>query len=201
MTPGRFVGPLGVTGPPTTKGIQMAPEEILTILKQQFPADVTELVPDGPHPHAVVLPQRWREIALFLRDDPRLRFDWLRCISGVDHLKDSVFTLVYDLHATQAPEQPAGAWQARGEIAIKINIPRDNPHIATVSDVWPAAEWHEREAFDLLGIIFDGHPDPRRILCPDDWAGHPLRKDYEFPREYHGIPANVEPEQATEARG
>ena len=89
-------------------------------------------------------------------------------------------------------------------MCIKVKVPRDNPHVASVADVWPTADWHEREAYDLMGIVFDGHPDsvedsdgrhPRRILCPDDWVGHPLRKDYVFPMEYHGIPAVTEYEQ------
>jgi NADH-quinone oxidoreductase subunit C len=144
------------------------------------------------HPHAVVEASAWHDVALFLRDDPRLRFDWLRCVTGVDHLEDKLLTAIYELHAVSRPPDADGLWTIGGEIAIKVRVPRDNPHIPSVADIWPAANWHEREAFDLLGIIFDGHPDPRRILCPDDWEGHPLRKDYEFPLEYHGIPAVTE---------
>ncbi len=173
----------------------MAPEEVLDILKKAFPDEVTAVVADGPQPHAVVKPERWHAIALFLRDDPRLRFDWLRCVSGVDHLKEKLITVVYDLHATEGAAQAEGLWRARGEIAVKVRVARENPHVASVADVWPAANWHEREAFDLLGVTFDGHPDPRRILCPDDWVGHPLRKDYEYPLEYHGIPGTTEFDQ------
>jgi NADH-quinone oxidoreductase subunit C len=75
---------------------------------------------------------------------------------------------------------------------VKVYCPRENPRVPSVVDVWKAADWHEREAFDMFGIIFDGHPDLRRILCADDWVGYPLRKDYVFPREYHGIPGSVE---------
>ena len=170
----------------------MAPEAILKLLKETFPDDVTDAVAEGLHPHAVVKPARWREIARFLRDDQRLGFDWLRCISGVDHLEDKLLTAVYELHATQSAATPDGLWTVGKEIAIKVRVARDDPHIPSVADVWPAANWHEREAFDLLGIIFDGHPDLRRILCCDDWVGHPLRKDYEFPLEFHGIPAVTE---------
>jgi NADH-quinone oxidoreductase subunit C len=173
----------------------MAPEAILRILQETFADEVVELVPEGVHPHAVVKPERWHDIALFLRDDERLGFDWLRSISGVDHIEDKLLTAVYDLHATGKPDQPGELWHVRNEIAVKVRADRDNPHIPSVADVWPTANWHEREAYDLLGITFDGHPDLRRILCCDDWVGHPLRKDYEFPAEYHGIPGIIEDEQ------
>ena len=82
----------------------------------------------------------------------------------------------------------------RKEVALKVVLPRwkgdvvgELPELPTVSGVWRTADWHEREVFDLLGVRFVGHPDPRRILMNDDWVGHPLRKDYEFPLEYHDI--------------
>jgi len=68
-------------------------------------------------------------------------------------------------------------------------VPGQLPQVPTVSHVWRTAEWHEREVYDLSGIEFVGHPDMRRILCPEDWVGHPLRKDYQMPEEYHGIRA------------
>jgi NADH-quinone oxidoreductase subunit C len=65
---------------------------------------------------------------------------------------------------------------------LKTRVPRENPRIESVTSLWPGAEWHEREVFDLFGIVFEGHPDLRRILLPDDWEGHPLRKDYQDDR-------------------
>lgn len=181
----------------------MVPERGLAILREAFPDAVRSIDVGGMHPHAVVDVAAWRAVARFLRDDERLGFNWLRCISGVDHVEDERLTAVYELHAIRAPRQDGGAaaarapgtsdlWVLAGELAIKVPVPRDAPHVPSVADIWPAANWHEREAADLLGFVFDGHPDPRRILCPDDWEGHPLRKDYEFPLEYHGIPAVTE---------
>lgn len=69
----------------------------------------------------------------------------------------------------------------------KDGVVGELPEVPSVSQVWGIADWHEREAFDLVGIHFTNHPNLRRILCPEDWEGHPLRKDYEFPLEYHGV--------------
>ena len=71
--------------------------------------------------------------------------------------------------------------------SFKVKAPRDNPVVPTLSGVWETANWHEREAFDLMGIQYLDHLNLVRILCADDWVGHPLRKDYMFPEEYHGI--------------
>jgi len=179
----------------------MAPEEIATILKNEFGEAVTDVHVTGAHPHVTIKADAWPRVARFLRDDRRLGFGWLRCISGVDLLEDNLFAAVYDLHAPAAPKDRHGLWSERHEFAVKVKVPRDNPHIPSVADVWPAADWHERETYDLMGIVFDNHPDsvegpegrrPRRILCAEDWEGHPLRKDYEFPMEYHGIPCVTE---------
>jgi NADH-quinone oxidoreductase subunit C len=179
----------------------MSPEEICNILTGKFAEAVTAAVLEGSHPHAVVAAERWPEVARFLRDEPRLRFNMLRCISSLDLLAENKFAAIYDLLAVPLDglSQPFVPW--RHEFAVRVIVDRDAPHIPSVADVWPAADWHEREAYDLMGIVFDHHPDsvvdeegvhPRRILCADDWVGHPLRKDYVFPIEYHGIPATTE---------
>jgi NADH-quinone oxidoreductase subunit C len=182
----------------------MTAQEVADILKQRFPVAVADAAVEGPHPCVAVTPEAWHEVAVFLRDDPRLAMNMLRCISGVDRHPEPQIDVVYELIAMRAPggaarqepRPPASAelWQNGGTIAIRVRLPRDNPRVRSVADVWPAADWLERETFDLLGVTFDGHPDPRRILCPDDWIGHPLRKDYEFPKEYQGIPAAAAPE-------
>ncbi len=109
-----------------------------------------------------------REVCGQLKDHPRLGMDLCHSLTAVDYIHEGRFELVIHLFRL--------ADQAR--VVVKAEIPRDDPKLPTVSDVWPTAEWHEREAFDLLGIEFTGHPDLRRILLKDDFVGHPLRKDF-----------------------
>ncbi|MBI5863147.1 MAG: NADH-quinone oxidoreductase subunit C [Planctomycetes bacterium] len=167
-------------------------EDVAAVLAERCPEAIEAVVADAPNPTLLVKPERWHDVASCLQQDARLRFDWLRCISAVDHIEEKLLTVLYHLHATQPGDGPVALWSARGELAVKVRVPRDNPHVRSVADIWPAADWHEREAFDLVGVIFDEHPDLRRILCCEDWVGHPLRRDYEFPMEYHGIPAVTE---------
>lgn len=103
-------------------------------------------------------------VAKFLRDDARACLDLLVSVSGVDW-KDRL-EAVYHVYSTESYKT----------LAIKVTAV--NEHIPSVMPVWPAADWHERETYDLYGIIFDGHPNLERILMPSDWIGHPLRKDY-----------------------
>jgi NADH-quinone oxidoreductase subunit C len=160
----------------------MTPRQIVEILTERFGRRIVAALPDDKHPRIHVEASDWREVAEFLRRDPRLNFDWLACLSGIDYAADNRMAVVYDLYS----------YDLRHEFAVKVYCGREDPHVPSVADLWRAADWHEREAYDMFGIIFDGHPDLRRILCADDWVGFPLRKDYVFPREYHGIPGSVE---------
>ncbi len=184
----------------------MAPAEMVEILKARLPAAVTAEALEGHHPSVTVAAEAWPEVARFLRDEPRCGLNMLRLVCGLDLHPEPWFELVYELMAMRpgAARAPAGAgcsagalWENGGTLAVRVRVPRDNPRVPSVAEVWPTAEWHEREAYDLLGVVFEGHPDLRRILCPDDWVGHPLRKDYVFPTEYEGIPAAAAGEATT----
>ena len=131
--------------------------------------------------------------ALRMRED--LAFDSLNNLTGVDYLETDAKL------AAKFPYQPhlevvyhLYSFSNKHRAVVKVKLPRwkndqsgQIPELPTVSHVWGIADWHEREAYDLVGIHFVGHPNLVRILCPDDWEGHPLRKDYEFPLEYHGV--------------
>jgi NADH-quinone oxidoreductase subunit C len=179
----------------------MTPEQIAEHLKSRFADKITGGKFQTALPHITVDAAAWPDVAMYLRNDPKLVFNVLRCITAVDLLEDDKLAAIYDLDSYSGEHHGRDLWQRRHTVTIKVIVPRKNPHIPTVSHVWPAADWHEREAYDLMGIIFDNHPDsvegpeglhPRRILCADDWEGHPLRKDYIFPMEYHDIPAVTE---------
>jgi len=141
----------------------MTPEEILGQLQQRFGDAISEAEVKGTEVRATVKPEVAWDVCRFFRD---AGFEYLNCLSGADwttHLE-----VVYDLSSLQhAPKAH-----------LRVPVSRDAPMIRTVTDIWPAANWHERECYDLFGVRFDGHPDHRRILLPEDWVGYPLRKDY-----------------------
>jgi NADH-quinone oxidoreductase subunit C len=173
----------------------MTSADIITALEARFGDRIKSKKLDALDPFAVVAPEDVVAVCRFLRDDPRLRFDLLNCVSGVDYFEpdpkkapkagfEPHLEVVYHLQS----------FAHRHRFVLKVNLPRwkddrpgQLPEVPTVTDVWPAADWHEREVYDLCGVWFVGHPDPRRMLLAEDWEGHPLRKDYEFPLEYHGI--------------
>jgi NADH-quinone oxidoreductase subunit C len=104
--------------------------------------------------------------------------NFLECLTGVDLPAKDQIAVVYHLYS----------YEHRHRLVMKAFLPRQSPHIASLSAIWPVANWQERECYDLLGVVFDGHPDLRRILMPEDWQGYPLRKDYKEGADYHGIP-------------
>ncbi len=131
---------------------------------------------DG-EPCLVVEPAMALAVMRELRDRPGLEFGYLRCLSGQDLPPDRM-AVVYHLSSISS----------RGKLTVRIEVSRERPAVPSVVGIWPTADWYEREAYDLLGIDFPGHPDLRRIMLPDDWEGHPLRKDWKDPPEIYGIP-------------
>jgi NADH-quinone oxidoreductase subunit C len=112
--------------------------------------------------------ERLLDVCRWLRDNPEFDMVYLSFVSAVDW--PDRFDVVYHLTSVNR----------RHSAVLKVAIPKDRPVIPSVTDVWSGADWHEREAYDLFGIVFDGHPDLRRIMMSADWKGHPLRKDYVY---------------------
>ncbi len=118
------------------------------------------------------------KVCVLLHTHEKTYFDSLSCLTGLDNGEEknsmeviyNLYSIPYDLH-----------------LMLKVELPRESPEIDTVSDIWKTADWLERETYDLLGIQFNNHPDLRRILLPDDWEGHPLRKDYVEQEKYHDV--------------
>ncbi|CAM3407790.1 NADH-quinone oxidoreductase subunit C [Hydrogenibacillus schlegelii] len=121
----------------------------------------------GPAPLLVVPPERLRAVLAFLRDEPAFRFDFLNTLHGIDRPPDRMEVFYY-----------LQSMESGHAVALKVVVPREDPRLPSVADLYPAADWQEREAYDHFGLHFEGHPNLRRILLPDDWVGHPLRKDY-----------------------
>ena len=154
----------------------MTLQEIHARLREKF----AEAIGDWAEPEVgdawiQVEPDRLHDVALFLKTDPDLDFDFLRLVSGVDYT--DWMEVVYHLLS----------YGHDHEAVLKVKLDREEPVVASVMDIWPAADWLERETYDLLGIVFKDHANLKRILLPEDWKGFPLRKDYEQPDEYHGI--------------
>jgi NADH-quinone oxidoreductase subunit C len=164
-------------------------------LKARFGERITGTNLEAIDPWIEVAPDGLLEVCRWLHDDPDCQFNFLNCISGVDYFEPD-------------PKKAAKTgWQPHTEVVyhlwslphkrslvLKVLLPRwkndqpgELPEVPSVSDIWRTADWHEREVYDLSGVRFAGHPSLRRILCPEDWVGYPLRKDYEMPLEYHGI--------------
>ncbi|NBP67511.1 MAG: NADH-quinone oxidoreductase subunit C [Cytophagia bacterium] len=118
-----------------------------------------------------------------LHKNPSCYFDMLSCITALDNGKEAnTMEVIYNLYSIPFNHH----------LMLKVILPREKPEIDSVISVWRTADWQEREAFDMYGIVFKGHPDLRRILMPADWEGYPLRKDYQAQEEYKGVTVKYE---------
>jgi NADH-quinone oxidoreductase subunit C len=153
----------------------MTPQEIHTKLAAKFGDAVGALV-EGTDPFCVVRADAIASVCQFLRDEPGLQMTSLMCLSGTDDKKNLGVT--YNL----------ASMSQKHKFTLKVELPdRESPKVPTVATLFGTADWHEREAYDMMGIVFEGHPDLRRLLCPDDWEGWPLRKDYKVQEYYRGM--------------
>ncbi len=156
---------------------------VVTSVRQRFPDAVLGADEFRGQTTILLRKEDLIQVCQFLRDDPDLKFDTLLDVTVVDWLPEEPrFEVVY--HLRSLPRQ--------GFLRLKVLADGNDPRVPTVSPVWPTANWHERETFDMFGIIFEGHPNLARILMPDDWQGHPLRKDHPLGYEEVAFTHNAE---------
>ena len=169
----------------------MDAQAIHAALVTRFGERITGSALEAGSPFAIVATDAIAEVAAFCKADPALALDNLMCLSGVDYPKETPprMEVVYHLFS----------YRQLHTFALKVQVPRENPAVPTVEGVWGVANWHEREAWDLFGIVFTGHSDMRRILLPDDWEGHPLRKDWQDPEYYNGLHVKPTPQMMERA--
>ncbi|MCB0326856.1 MAG: NADH-quinone oxidoreductase subunit C [Bdellovibrionales bacterium] len=154
----------------------MTAQAMLSQLTEQFDESIVlESSHEELHPWVRVHPEKIQEFLSFVKNHADFSFDFLRSLAGVDY--QQYIEINYILFS-----------YAHGhELIVKTQVNIEQPFISSVEKIWPAANWYEREVFDLLGVSFKGHSDMRRILLPDDWEGHPLRKNYREKKEYRGV--------------
>ena len=153
----------------------MTVPQIYEILKAEFTDKILELDDTVLQPFIKISAAHTATIGRFLRDDERLQFDYLMCLSGLDLTEN--LGVVYHFYSMVHNHK----------LVVHTEVSKEKPEVSSVAMLWRTADWHEREAYDMLGIRFIQHPDLKRILLPDDWTGFPLRKDYKQPEFYNGI--------------
>jgi NADH-quinone oxidoreductase subunit C len=156
-----------------------AAEAVLEKVRSKFAAAIRSESADRGEAVILVEPDQWMSLAKWLANEGG--FGFLSDLCAVDWPgREERFEIVYNLTDIDNPAR----------LRIKLPVSGEDPKVPSVTSIWPTANWHEREAYDMFGIVFDGHPDLRRILMPDEWEGHPLRKDYamgKVPVEYKSL--------------
>ena len=148
-------------------------KKIKNMIAEKFP---DSLIVHDEGNYIQMKPEKWYDVATWLKSDSSLLFDSLQCQMGID-IGDDMLESRYNLHSMELDHY----------LEVRIAVHRSDPKIPSVEQIWRIADWFERETFDMLGIEYTGHRDLRRILLPDDWEGWPLRKDYQVQETYHGI--------------
>lgn len=143
----------------------MGPKDLVKELKKEF-GEALQVSQEAPDLVVEINKEKLVDLAGFLRDTPGLNFDFLVFITAVDRV--DYLEVVYSLRSIKE----------KHDLMVKVKVPADQPEVPSVSSIWPAADCDERETYDLMGVRFKGHPNLTRILLPDDWEGHPLRKSY-----------------------
>ena len=153
-----------------TPSNSVTPSPLVAALQHANAGWVAEVIEAFGEITVVVPREKIAEVCSFLKSAPGLEFNFLSDICGADRgpEEEPRFEVNYHLFSTTKHHR----------LRLKVLLNDDDTHVPTVTNVWRTANWHERETFDLFGVIFDGHPDLRRILLPDDWEGHALRKDF-----------------------
>ena len=156
-------------------------EEINTKVNTELGESVLETIhSDAKQPFVTVKAEHLFGLAQFLQKTEGLYFDYLACITGVDNdEKKQTLEVIYHLNSL--------AYEHSYIIQVVLDRNEEKPSVPSLVELWKGADWLERETYDMYGIYFDNHPDLRRILLPNDWEGHPLRKDYKEQKYYHGI--------------
>lgn len=168
-------------------------EDIHADLQEKFSDMIGEMrrePADTGTPFIIVKAEWIRDVCLYLRDDSKYLMNNLNLLSCVDfrEFKGAEYQGQLGVVYHMSSLQPVGdSWQTIHRCALRVYTPVSDPKVPSVARVWRTADWHEREGYDMFGIVFEGHPDLRRILLPDDWEGYPLRKDYKVPDYYNGM--------------
>lgn len=153
----------------------MGTSELIARIEGSFKQAVVSTTNEGAFPHVQVKPESLSAVLSFCVHDNDFKFDFLDCLTGIDTGQELV--VVYQLYSTTLGHR----------LNLKTTIDRHSPRLPSATGFWRAAMAYELEAAEMLGIEFDGHPSPRKLLLPADWHGFPLRKDYVYPEEYHEV--------------
>ena len=155
---------------PANSPHQLAPSHLVTALQQEHSDWITQIIEAHGEVTAIVPREHLHALCSHLKSAPDAQFDFLSDICGVDRGSEEEprFEVNYHLFSTIRYHR----------IRLKVLLSDEDTRVPTVTNIWRTANWHERETYDLFGVVFEGHPDLRRILLPDDWEGHALRKDF-----------------------